>query len=297
MEKDGLPALVRSIVSMSGLKQKYVDMLCSEDSMRIYRQAFTHSTVDPVNNYEWLEILGDATLNKIIVWYISRRFPILQNADGVKVIARLKINMVSKKKFAEIAHILGLEPHIRFDMSAAATNNNRNNHHLFKRSISEDVLEAFFGATELLIDSLVEPGSGHGVCYLIMSKILDGMDISLEYTDLYDPITRLKETFDMHRMRLPGRIEYEPCRQTTSEKGDTIMSTRVWHNGPNQQSVCMGSGTALTPDEAKQAAATEAIEFLKTRGFVKSTPSYYLKIKEAMKAYGDKSAMGALRSI
>ena len=44
-------------------------------------------------NYEPIEILGDSIVNCCIVWYLSRRFPQLNCQDGVKIIARLKIDM------------------------------------------------------------------------------------------------------------------------------------------------------------------------------------------------------------
>jgi len=75
--------------------------------MALYGKAFTHVSIHTENNYEFFEILGDATCNKAIVWYIQERFPVLRNTAGVKVIARLRINLVSKKKFSVLAEKLG----------------------------------------------------------------------------------------------------------------------------------------------------------------------------------------------
>jgi len=224
--------------------------------------------VDKQRNYEWFEIMGDSTLNKCIVWYVSRRFPILQNAEGVKVIARLKINMVSKKKFSEIAQSIGMDRFVRYDVNELPAYNS-----IALHSMMEDVFEAFFGATEWLVDKLVEPGAGYGICYAIIAKILDRTEISLDYNDLYDAVTRLKETFDICKTRLPGTIRYENRRE------DHTQFVTVLHVGPNGTSV-LGRGQAHTLDEAKQIAAGKAILLLEKRGISKPIPPYYLKIRE-----------------
>lgn len=265
---------IRHLLDLSGLKRVYLDRLTDKDGMRVYQEAFTHSSVDSQRNYEWLEILGDATLNKAIVWYVSKRFPILQNPEGVKVIARLKINMVSKKKFSEMATSLGMGDFIQYDVTALPAHNS-----IAIRSILEDVFEAFFGATEWLIDSMVEPGSGYGVCYTILGKILDKTHISLEYNDLYDSVTRLKETFDIYRNRLPGNIRYDSRRE------EYIQHVTIHHSGPNGNHI-LGYGHAPTLDEARQVAATRAIENLDKKGISKPIPPYYLKIREWLKETG-----------
>jgi len=260
---------IRGLVGLSGIKRQYVDALTDKRGMAVYQEAFTHSSVDPQRNYEWLEILGDATLNKAIVWYVSRRFPVLQNPEGVKVIARLKINMVSKKKFSELAGSLGMDHHIRYDVTALPTYNS-----VAIRSILEDVFEAFFGATEWLIDHIVEEGAGYGICYTILSRILDKTDISLEYTDLYDSVTRLKETYDIYRNRLAGNLRYD------SKREDFMQYVTIRHVGTGNMSYLLASAQAPTLDEARQLAASKALIVLENKGIAKPIPPYYLKIRE-----------------
>lgn len=260
---------LRGLIGLSGIKRQYIDALTDQKGIAVYYDAFTHSSVDPQRNYEWLEILGDATLNKAIVWYVSRRFPILQNPEGVKVIARLKINMVSKKKFSELAHMLGMDRHIRFDVTALPTHNS-----VAIRSILEDVFEAFFGATEWLIDQVVENGAGYGVCYTILSRILDKTDISLEYTDLYDSVTRLKETYDIYRTRLAGNLRYDNKREEYTQY------VTIRHVGAGNVSYMLASAQASTLDEARQLAASRALVVLERKGIIKPVPPYYVKIRE-----------------
>ena len=284
MDQNTFRTFIKGLLRLSGISKKYLGTLTDDKSLEIYQQAFTHPSVDPLSNYEWWEILGDSTLNKAIVWYVSRRFPILQNPEGVKVIARLKINMVSKKKFAEIAEQLGMKPFIRINYDTVSAQNS-----VLMRSISEDVLEAFFGATEWIIDTRIEPGAGYGICYLILKKILDATDISLDYNDLYDAITRLKETMDAHRSRFPGTIRYvridrPPPSIPEGEGGGwnpPLQHVQVLYNGHGAVgSLLLGEAQGRTLDDAKQVAAQKAIHFLEHRGISKPIPAYYLKIRE-----------------
>ena len=293
---------IRGLLDLIGLAEQYKDLLTDDTSMELYRQAFTHNSIDSLMNYEWLEILGDGSMNKMIVWYVSRRFPILQNPDGVKVIARLKINMVSKKKFAEIAEGLGMMRFIRYDSEQIQSSNL-----VALRSLMEDVLEAFFGATEWLLDEKVEPGSGYGICYLLLQHILDSTEISLEFNDLFDPITRLKETMDVHRNQFPGNIKYRqmkdpnyipPVFNPDQSKTSRMMHMHL-HPPPLQKVQCvyqgpgahgeliLGRGEGPSMDDAKHVAAQDAIFFLEQRNIKKNIPPYYLRIREWLQTKTD----------
>lgn len=267
---------IREILSLSTLKKKYVDRLLDESGMRLYQQAFTHSSASDVN-YEWLEIMGDATLNKCIVYYINHRFPQLQNAGGVKVIARLKINLVSKSHFSEIAERLGFLPFLQFNeetiAAQVAAHIKTKPFHL--QNVLEDVLEAFFGATELLIDKMIAPGAGYGICYHLLKNIMDPLPISLKYEDLYDPITRLKETFDIYRTQLWGQVRYESARK------DAIQHVIAYQYDPmTGRKQFLASADASILDEARQKAAILAIEVLAKRGFRRPIPDYYHSIAD-----------------
>lgn len=261
---------IRSFLRISFLKQKYITKITDKEGMAIYQQAFTHSSVSP-DNYEWLEILGDATLNKSVVWYINNRFPQLHNAEGVKVIARLKIKMVSKNQFSEIAEQFGFLPFIQI-------NEENLKQKLNLKSVLEDVLEAFFGATEMLIDKHFGKGSGYGVCYELLKNILDRKPISLKYEDLYDPITRLKETFDIFRTSaLWGQVRYENVKQ------ESVQYVTVYQYDPlSHRKIALGYASAPTLDDAKQKAASIAIDFLATKGYKRPVPEYYLNLNSMM---------------
>jgi len=164
--------------------------------MKSYGQAFTASSADPVNNYERFEQIGDVTANKFIVWYAYKRFPQLNCTDGVKVVARLRINYGSKQFFAPLGESLGFWDYISAQEDGKAKGMKYRNRQ--KKDLLEDCIESFIGCTEYLLDQAFRPGVGYGIVYDILSSIFDEIPMSLKYDDLYDPKTRLKQTFDAY---------------------------------------------------------------------------------------------------
>lgn len=262
---------IYKFLKRSKLKRKYMKELTSPVNMKIYESVFTHISIDPDNNYEFYEILGDVTLNKCIVWYIKDRFPMLQNALGVKIIARLRINMVSKKNFSIISQKMGFLPYIRADEEHKSTK---------LSSLLEDVFEAFFGATEFIIDRMISVGSGYGICYQLLKSILDEEYISLKYEDLYDPITRLKETFDYYRPNIPGRscpLIWGNMRIENVKNEENQQVVRLYQvDGSKKKLLC----TKIAPllDEGKQAVCVEYLEYLEKHGYKKPVPEYYTSL-------------------
>lgn len=250
--------MIRETLELSNLKSHHIDKIMNHEmTKQTYENVFTHHSADPKNNYEWLEILGDATLNKCIVWYISKRFPQLNCAEGVKIIARLKINLISKKTFADFAMKLNWWDFVSAEQEVKQTK---------KKKLLEDIFEAFFGATELLIDSIVYPGSGYAICYRIITKLFNDIEISLSYEDLYDPITRLKEIFDYFKDI--GTFYFK------NEKKDGFQHVSLFQNH-NHQSILIGFGIASLLDDAKQKACYRGLQNLKSRGIVKPVSEYY----------------------
>lgn len=263
--------LIQNLLDKADLKPKYKNLLLDEKSMRIYGAAFTTKDVDPKNNYEIYEQLGDLSANKFIVGYMYRRFPQLKCASGVKVVARLRINYGAKESFAGIARDLGFWNFI------SATTEDREKR---MKPLLEDTLEAFFGATEDLLDNRLYMGVGYPIVYSILKSIFDKITISLKYEDLYDPKTRLKELFDFKKDQL-GVVEYI---EKEREPGDMFTVSRVYsvtggtgktklHGG---RWTLIGEGRGSLQKVAQQAAATQALEHLKRYGIFKPIPKEYM---------------------
>jgi len=262
---------LESILSSKALlKPKYISLLTTkEECMAYFHQAFTHNSVHNEQNYEWLEIMGDATVNKCIVYYISQRFPFLHTPLGVKIIARLKIKLVSRKCLAELAEKIGIPSFIYYSEPC---------HKNQLRSLYEDVFEAMLGAIEILIDRYVEFGAGYSVCFRFMKSMLDEMDISIKYEDLFDSVTRLKETFDFFKSTLWGSIKYEVHKH---EEGVKVCVFQICPS--THRKVLWREMIGIHPEEMKQDLAESILQELQQKhGLSRPIPSFYQEMQNKL---------------
>lgn len=271
---DDFKCLIQGLLEMGKLKKHYIDVLLNDENMNMYSKAFTHRSANPDENYEYLEFLGDATLKKSIPWYLNERFPFLRCAKGVKIITRAKINLEQKDSFFNIATDLGFWPFV------SASEDIR--HREMKKTL-EDVFEAFFGTTEMLIDNLTRQGVGYQICFNIVKSILDPKDISLKFEDLFDAKTRLKETFDylnkQHPEKFAKKVLYESVKQPIPNSENFITYTTVYNDLGQNRKIKLGSGSAALQSDAEQKAAEIAISSLKKAGFEKPIPEMYKDIE------------------
>jgi dsRNA-specific ribonuclease len=273
---------LENVLKLGNLKQHYIDLLTDNESLELYNIVFTDSSADPVNNYEFLETLGDSIANSCIVWYLSRRFPEINCPAGVKILSRLKQIWVSKKSFFPIGQKLNFWPFI------TASEDVRNTK--MKPTI-ENVLEAFFGATAKLLDERLKQGVGYTICYNIIENIFNEIPISLKYEDLFDAKTRLKETFDWHRQVLKSNILFNEVYETEkienlnqlTGKMDKINFVTVFNKLPNGKMIPIGKGSAPLKDDAEQHAAENALQNLNKQNLVKPVKEEYKNVKNLCK--------------
>lgn len=172
------------------IKQHYIEILLTDESMKLYDMAFTSPTVNRQSNYEILEQLGDATCNKAFVWYIqSTFFPDISNADNIKIISRMKNFYTSTKMFYAFAEKYGF-------MKFVSASVDKRHHQL--KGLGEDVFEAFIGATEMLLDKNIRQGVGYPICYEIIKSVYDSLIFETKYEKLIDNKSKLKELADKH---------------------------------------------------------------------------------------------------
>jgi dsRNA-specific ribonuclease len=287
-------ALITKLMERSKLKKKFIDVLTSDENMKLFSKAFTAASADPKNNYEIYEQLGDLSANKFIVWYAYRRFPQLRCPLGVKVVARLRINYGSKQSFSSIAEKLEFWPYI----SAAEEGTDRSAKYRsrHKKDLLEDVLEAFIGCTEEILDDEYVPGVGYAIVYDILASIFDDIPISLRFEDLIDAKTRMKEIFDSFGQtigsyqfidtreerghhsemnsvavsklyRVPHGAHKRPTKTTDMDGNSTLRANRGW--------ILIGEGEGTTKSNAQQQASEEGIITLNRAGYIKEVPIEY----------------------
>jgi len=242
-ESNQMNVILKRTFALAKLKQHYVNLLLSHEDE--YQQAFTSESFDVNRNYQIYEFLGDGIANAFLVWYFVRRFPQLDCSEGVKTLARLKINFGSKRSFASIADKLGFWPYIRASDEKKA---------IERESLLEDVFEAFIGLTTKLLDEEFEIGVGFGIVYQLLKAIFDEIDVSLEDEDLYDSKTRLKELFDAYPAL--GKVRYE----ATATK---IIVYRIY----GASKIYLGEGEGKLKGDREQRAAEQALEKLRSEGY------------------------------
>tara|TARA_B100001093_G_C26771723_1_gene990534 strand:- start:577 stop:1473 length:897 start_codon:yes stop_codon:yes gene_type:complete len=271
--------LIRGLLEKGKLKAKYIDLLTSDESMKVYGQAFTAASANPDENYEIFEQLGDVSANKFIVWYAYRRFPQLKCPSGVKVVARLRINYGARQSFSDIGERLGFWPYI----SASEDDRLRK-----KKDKLEDCVESFIGCTEYLLDNAFRPGVGYAIVYDILSNIFDEIQMSLRYEDLYDAKTRLKELFDLYKTQLGSWIFVDnrddklaisqvymiPANSRNKQVIKRKIGDNIIEEAPSDWKL-MGEGKAAKKGDAQQKAADAGLKLLNENGWVKEIPEEY----------------------
>ena len=257
--------IIYDLLKRGKLKDHYIKLLMTPDSMKIYNDVFTSNTADPINNYEVYEQLGDVMAGSFIVWYMYRRFPQLMCAEAVKIVARLKINYGAKETFWVFADKLGFWEFI------TATEEERMRE---RKDLLEDVFEAFIGATAFILDNNIKQGVGYAIVYDILATIFDGIEISLKYEDLYDAKTRLKELVDFFKDAI-GTINFEYTRNPPNEAGHVFATSIIYRtfNGKKEE---IGRGVAAKKQDSEQKAAEKAVEYLARLGFAKQISKLYL---------------------
>lgn len=277
--------LIMSLLERGNLKPKYIDLLTSDKNMKLYDQAFTATSANSEVNYQNMEQVGDLSANKFIVSYTYKRFPQIDCPKGLKIAARLRINYGSKQSFYTIADDLGFWQYI------SASEENRLHD---KKKLLEDSLESFLGCTEQILDNKYRPGVGYGIVYDILTNIFDKIHISLDYYDLYDAKTKLKELYD--KFKQLGTIAYVNNRKDKLAESSVyqvpvyvkisnndpriqpikvLISESEYINKPQTNWVLLGSGKAAIKADAEQKAAKQGIITMKKKGYEKPIPEEY----------------------
>lgn len=283
--------LIKTILSeYGGLTNKTIKILLEskyngKTGLQVYGQAFTHKSINELENYEYYEWIGDSTANNCICWYLTKRFPQLKQPRAVKILARLKANLGSKHTFEQLSDSLGFWDFISSGMDEMKKNGEVIVYEVRqrkKKDLLEDTLESFIGVTQTLIDEFIKEGVGFKICYNIIKKIYDKIDISLEYTDLWDPITRLKELFDKYHEEFGGKFSKKNIHATEIENECDEYS--IWNVSisyvKNGENIILGKGKHSKKKEAEQLASKDSIKKLNKLGYSKDVDSIYKEINK-----------------
>lgn len=265
---DAFKKLISGLLEMGNISKKYRDDLLTKEALVYFGSSFTHDSADNNNNYQLTETLGDVTVNKIVIFYLVRRFPQLFTPAATDILTKLKITIIQTKVFSEIADSLDFWRFISCDQDIRASTIN-------KMAILEDVFEAFIGSLEWYLDNKFKVGTGYSICYNIVSKILDKRDISLKYTDLVDSKTRLKELFDSLHVRNGTTIKYVHDNTNTTVGPDKIYSVKIVQTFSDGRTRIIGNASNIIKVDSEKQAAQMALDLLAKEGITKAIPNEY----------------------
>jgi dsRNA-specific ribonuclease len=223
-DSDFKKALTHILTTRGSLQKEVCDKLLDEQGIAQLKIAFTHPSMLESANYELYETLGDSTVNKCIVWYMTRRFPSIKRGErGNETITELKKTFVDKKSFVNRFNQLKLKDFIRYK-ELVYLEKNVEKTIILDNSMKEDVFESFLGALEDLIDSRIFIHTGYSVIYNIISSLLDEeQNISLNLADILDAKTKILEIFSS-RKKFGDTIEF---KQRSSDSETNLITSSL----------------------------------------------------------------------
>lgn len=166
------------------LSHRNIDRMVNSKTIHVFEVAFTSAAYNPKKNYEGFEFAGDGVLNSATSAYIRRRASFLYDEpEFVAYLGLIKSQLIGKEVLAKFSEKLGIEKYI--NSTAYERRPDR------FPSVLEDVLEAWFGATSLIMQSICAP-----LCGVIANTIIEGLHdtyhgISRNYFDIVDPISQV----------------------------------------------------------------------------------------------------------
>lgn len=237
---------IYEILARIGIIEIHVNLLLDMEAMTNYwSRVFTHKSIDanPKKNYETPEFFGDLGMKYTFSLIIYEKFgDDINQANGT-----LLMNKYMSREFqAMIADKLGLVEYVRFDPESPNV----------IESVKEDVLEAFFGCLDLLVNTRIGRGMGCVYCYNLMEYIFRDITIVLEDVQK-DPVTLIKELFEKYNWGYPN---YTILNSDDPRLG----SVKVEIRNP-QTGTLLGTGYGNKP-KAEANAALNALKKLEQEG-------------------------------
>lgn len=182
--------LYRCLVTKSSF-QKYFD---NNEAWIVLRQAFVHKSFG-AHNYELLEFEGDKVLNLAVSEYIRKRFPKVVNVEWN---TRLNHNLISGKTLARVAIDNKFNKYAVYgkDLERCLSNYTDPTDCRDYLAMNEDIIEALCGAITRILNGKTQRGTGYNACFNFITSMLDPLDLSLRYEDVFDAKSRMKELFE-----------------------------------------------------------------------------------------------------
>ncbi len=206
----------------------------SSKKKHLYIEALTHGSYaneseDNVKNYQRLEILGDAIVQKLITEYFYKKYPEFSDAD----ISSVRKKLVQSSTMIKASNELDL---ISYALLGKGINIEKDT-----KKIREDIFESFIGAIYL--------DQGENKCFQILNRTLIKYFLKNELNDVNDYKSTLQEFFQTNEGFTKNKIQYK----LISNDNNIFIVELVFNE------ITYGVGEGKTKKEAEQNAAKNAL--------------------------------------
>lgn len=181
---------VIQILKYANMKEDKIKYFTKESSLVTYRSAFINKSSGNTE-FDILEFKGGKILDDCVSQYLLQRFSKIIN---VGYLTKLTAYLISKKKiYSKMAEMFRLQDFIQYNPEIREKMLSEED--MFEK-LNKETIKSFIGATDLVSLRELSRGLGFALCFNIVEKYLDGVDIPLEPKDLTDVKTRIKEIYD-----------------------------------------------------------------------------------------------------
>ena len=197
---NGLKVFLLETLKMILPSEDFRRKMVTDETMKVWVPCFTDESYNPNvgMNYEELELVGDHAMESNFIMYIYLNIPQINRAE----MSELKRQYISKPFQAQLGKKWGLGDWVRTNLDKTT--------HVF-----ENLLEAFFGAVQIVADKVFKFGAGNGLCYSLILAIFKDIPLDKESVILV-PKTVIKEMFEgLHWGTAVEQFETDG-RQTTA---------------------------------------------------------------------------------
>ena len=202
----GFKDFIIGLLKRARVNKTSIKLFTRKDTLEEFRMSFIDkSHGDYVDYFKYEGIVG---LESVITEYIMSRFPQIVSEAWL---TNIRINIMSRGMMARFAETSGFADYILYgkemEENIAKYPDVSNSPRYMK--MLENVFKAFIGAVFRITDKSRGRGVGYAVAYNFLSYYMRNEHISLEYTDVFNPKSRLKELYDIYGWKLDRSIRSE----------------------------------------------------------------------------------------
>lgn len=229
----------------SNIKDLLKKLKIKPNDINLYIEALTHSSYSNENNlkinYQRLEFLGDAVLNKLVAVFLYS-----MSSDDEGKMTKDRISIIQAKTLVRASCELNLGEYVRLG------------HGLYKRPISEkileDIFESFIGAIYL--------DQNETKVNAVLLKTLFKYYLNDDLKDTIDYKTKFQEAVQEHGKQ--KKIIYRRIENYGKKSSSNLFEVELVYNG-----IVYGRGSGLKLHDAEVEAAKKACEKISTNSFLK----------------------------